>query len=115
MDFLELHYMTPRGAGVCRYLWDEESTLKAVKSLAKRHIEARLVEYQSREEAGSVEQTPEGNWAWWYWPGVFRSTQPGQPSRVTSQNRASDLAGSSPHPSAPPPTTLPALPGGRHS
>ncbi len=81
MALLELHYMTARGAGVCRYLRDEESTLRAVKALAKRHIDARIIDYQTREEIGSVEETPEGKWIWWFWSGVFRP--------VTEENNSS--------------------------
>lgn len=78
MALLELHYMTARGAGACRYLRDEETTLKAMKSLAKRHIDARLIDSQTHEEMGIVEQTPEGKWVWWFWAGVFKPTDPCQ-------------------------------------
>ena len=91
MNFLELHYMTARGAGVCRYLWDELSALKAVKSLVKRHVEARLINPQTREEAGIVEETSEGKWVWWFDSAVFK----GQPSTRMSQSRAKNLASSS--------------------
>ena len=73
MALLELHYMTARGAGVCRYLRDEESTLKAIESLRRRHIDARLIDSSTREEIGTVEETPEGKWVGWYWNGVFKA------------------------------------------
>ena len=78
MALLELHYMTARGAGICRYLRDEETTLKAMKSLAKRHIDATLIDYETREEMGSVEETPEGKWVWWFWAGIFKPAYPGE-------------------------------------
>ncbi len=71
MATLELYYMTAKGAGICKYLRDQKSTEKAVKSLAKRHIQARLIEYRTREEMGRVEVTLEGKWIWWFWRQVF--------------------------------------------
>ncbi len=91
MSFLELHYMTSRGAGVCQYLWDEPSALRAVRLLAKRHVVAILINPQTCEEAGVVEETSEGKWAWWFDSAVFK----GQPSTRMSQSWAKNLASSS--------------------
>ena len=79
MIIVELCYETAKGAGVVRHFSDATLTEKALKSLAKRHIEADLYVVGVRDEHGNRAQrvggvdTIECKWHWWFDPDAFES------------------------------------------
>ncbi|GHP00823.1 hypothetical protein KSF_108700 [Reticulibacter mediterranei] len=87
MVTLELCYETATGRGVVKYLHDKASTEKLLKSLHKRHIEAKLYVQGALDERGNRQEPVGGvikasgetwngrhvEWIWWLWPQVFES------------------------------------------
>ena len=68
---VQILYATKRGAGAMLFPKTQEQVQDALQRLARRHIEADLVDGVTHERIGGVEPVEEGRhmvWNWWFDP-----------------------------------------------